>query len=97
MTFPMIKNTLKATLAAVAIAASSLFLPSTAQAEAYANYLYSTDATVIAIFVHLPEEGDSVSDEIITFAINNGVAIWIDCGPGLIIENVNGMLVAVRG
>jgi hypothetical protein len=95
MTFPMIKNTLKAALAAVAIAASSLFLPSTAQAETTWSSLARADGSLISIVVYLNQPGDFVQAGIIDFAYANNIDIMIEAAPGLVIQEVDGLLVAV--
>jgi hypothetical protein len=95
MTFPMTKYTLKSALTAVAILAVSLFTPASTQAETTWTSTQRADGTLISIVVHLNCEGDSVQSGILEFAWSNGIDIMIEAGPGLVIQDVDGLLTAV--
>ena len=92
----MKKYTLKAIVTALALAASALFVPTTAQAETTACFYYNTEGGLEIIVLYFTEEGDAVQEELFTYCVNHGIYIQLECAPGLIVECVDGIMRAVR-
>jgi hypothetical protein len=81
------------TLAVAVLLGSVAFAP-TAQAEAQVSFYHYNDGSVAIVYVLLTQDGDFVQSDIIDFAYAHGVAIMIDCAPGLFIEEVDGLITA---
>jgi hypothetical protein len=74
-----------ATLLAVILLGATALTPAVQAETTWTTSMYA-NGTVYAIAVYLNVEGDTVSSDIVGFAIQSGVDIVIYCGPGLIIS-----------
>lgn len=84
--------------ATVIAGAAALSAPTPAAAEVIlATFpIEESSGPITFIIVYLSEEGDSVMNTIIDFAYFNGIDISISCAPGLVIQDLDGYLTAVR-